>query len=172
MKKIPSVLKKIVALTKNLLLMAIILYAVTLFQQRNLLPTDQTPAPYFNLATLDNPQQRVTIADLKGTNTVLYFFAPWCSICRYSMPNLEKAYQQGELNAIAIALDYENIDEITQFTDSLDLTMPVLLGTRYTGQDYKVSAYPTYYVINEQLAITAHSMGYSTELGLRIRTRK
>ena len=88
------------------------------------------------------------------------------------MPNLEKAYQQGELNAVAIALDYKNIDEITQFTDSLNLTMPVLLGTRYTGQDYKVSAYPTYYVINEQLAITAHSMGYSTELGLRIRTRK
>ena len=50
------------------------------------------------------------------------------------MPNLEKAYQQGELNAIAIALDYENIDEITQFTDSLDLTMPVLLGTVYRSR--------------------------------------
>ena len=60
-------------MTKKLLLMAIIVYAVTLFQQRNLLPTDHTPAPYFNLATLDNPQQRVTIADLQGTNTVLYF---------------------------------------------------------------------------------------------------
>ena len=33
-----------------------------------------------------------------------------------------------------------------------------------------ISAYPTYYVIDEQLAITAHSMGYSTELGLRMRT--
>ncbi len=86
------------------------------------------------------------------------------------MPNLETAYQQGKLNAIAIALDYQSIAEVKQFTDSLDLTMPVLLGSKSTGQDYKISAYPTYYVIDEQLAITAHSMGYSTELGLRMRT--
>ena len=84
MKKIPSVLKKIVALTKNLLLMAIILYAVTLFQQRNLLPTDHTPAPYFNLATLDNPQQRVTIADLKGTVFV-------ATVCLISKKPINKA---------------------------------------------------------------------------------
>ncbi|MEC8138728.1 MAG: TlpA disulfide reductase family protein [Pseudomonadota bacterium] len=170
MKKNPTFLKKFISVLKNVVLMAVVVYAVTAFQQRNLLSTDKTPAPYFNLATLKDPTERMTIAQLQGKQTVVYFFAPWCSICRYSMPNLEKAHQQGKLNAIAIALDYQNIAEVKQFTDSLELTMPVLLGSKSTGQDYKISAYPTYYVINEQLAITAHSMGYSTELGLRMRT--
>ncbi|URQ91453.1 TlpA family protein disulfide reductase [Pseudoalteromonas sp. SCSIO 43101] len=170
MKKNPTFLKKFISVLKNVVLMAVVVYAVTAFQQRNLLSTDKTPAPYFNLATLNDPTERMTIAQLQGKQTVVYFFAPWCSICRYSMPNLEKSHQQGKLNAIAIALDYQNIAEVKQFTDSLELTMPVLLGSKSTGQDYKISAYPTYYVIDEQLAITARSMGYSTELGLRMRT--
>lgn len=170
MKKNPTFLKKFFSVIKTAVLIVVVFYAVTTFQQRNLLSTDKTPAPYFNLATLEDPTQRISIAQLQGKQTVVYFFAPWCSICRYSMPNLETAHQQGKLNAIAIALDYQNIDEIKQFTDSLQLTMPVLLGSRNTGKDYKVSAYPTYYVIDEQLTITARSMGYSTELGLRLRT--
>ncbi len=141
MKKNPTFLKKFISVLKNVVLMAVVVYAVTAFQQRNLLSTDKTPAPYFNLATLKNPTERMTIAQLQGKQTVVYFFAPWCSICRYSMPNLEKAHQQGKLNAIAIALDYQNIAEVKQFTDSLELTMPVLLGSKSTGQDYKISAY-------------------------------
>lgn len=162
-------LKKLASFVKSALLVVVVFYAVRAFQERHLLSADKTPAPYFNLTTLNDPTERFSISKLQGKQTVVYFFAPWCSICRYSMPNLEKAYQQGKVNALAIALDFENNEQVQQFTSTLNLTMPVLLGDRHTQQNYKITAFPTYYVIGPELHITARSMGYSTELGLRIR---
>ncbi|WP_404339124.1 TlpA family protein disulfide reductase [Pseudoalteromonas mariniglutinosa] len=162
-------MKKLISLLLNIIVLALVIFAVTTFQQRNLLSSDRTAAPYFNLANLEQPTSRVTIAQLQGKRTVLYFFAPWCSICRYSMPNLERAFKAREVNAIAIALDYETPQAVQAFSQELELTMPVLLGSSHTRQDYKVSAYPTYYVLDEELNIISRSMGYSTLLGLKFR---
>lgn len=162
-------MKLIRSIVINCILIGLIITAVTVFQQRNLLNTDNTPAPYFNLPLLDSNQQRLSIAQLKGNTTVVYFFAPWCSICRYSMPNLENVLSHSDINAIGIALDYKNEQEVAQFVDELNLTMPILLGNRHTQTNYKISAFPTYYVINGQLQITSRSMGYSSELGISLR---
>ncbi|CAM3962514.1 hypothetical protein PMAG_a1041 [Pseudoalteromonas mariniglutinosa NCIMB 1770] len=85
------------------------------------------------------------------------------------MPNLEAALLDSDINAVGIALDYKNQHEVIQFVDELKLTMPILLGDKNTKKNYKISAFPTYYVINEQLQITARSMGYSSELGISLR---
>nr|WP_273048854.1 hypothetical protein [Pseudoalteromonas sp.] len=87
---------------------------------------------------------------------------------RYSMPNLEAVLESSNINAIGIALDYRNPQEVVDFVSDLNLTMPILLGDRHTQSNYKISAFPTYYIINEQLHITARSMGYSSELGIKI----
>lgn len=86
------------------------------------------------------------------------------------MPNLEAAISDSDINAIGIALDYKNEQEVAQFIDELKLTMPILLGDKHTQSNYKISAFPTYYVVNEQLQITARSMGYSSELGINLRS--
>lgn len=143
---------------------------VTWWQTKDMLSTNETPAPYFSLPTLSQPDQRFNIAQLQEKQTVLYFFAPWCTICRYSMPNLEKLYSDGSVNAVAVVLDYSSIEEVQTFANELGLSMPVLLGSRNTASDYRVSAYPTYYVINEDLKIVSRAMGYSTEFGLTVRT--
>lgn len=162
-------MKKLISLLLNITALALIVFVVTMFQQRNLLSSDSTPAPYFNLADSKHTATRFTIAQLQGKHTVLYFFAPWCTICKYSMPNLENAYQSGEINAVAIALDYESPDAVNTFTKDLNLSMPVLLGTSHTRQDYKITAYPTYYVVDENLNIISSSIGYSTAIGLKLR---
>ncbi|MDQ9091347.1 TlpA disulfide reductase family protein [Pseudoalteromonas haloplanktis] len=153
----------------NIALAAIIFFLVSAFQERNLLKTDSSPAPYFNLPLLSATDTRLSIAELKGKTTVIYFFAPWCTVCKYSMPNLEAALLDSDINAVGIALDYKNQHEVMQFVDELKLTMPILLGDQQTQSNYKISAFPTYYVINEQLQITARSMGYSSELGISLR---
>jgi len=48
--------------------------------------------------------------------------------------------------------------------------MPVLLGTTETMKDFKIQAFPTYYVLDKEQKITKVSMGYSTEIGLRLNT--
>ncbi|KTF13473.1 TlpA family protein disulfide reductase [Pseudoalteromonas sp. H105] len=162
-------MKKLKSLIFNIILASVVFFAVTAYQQRNLLATDNSPAPYFNLPLLDDSEQRINVAMLGGKNTVIYFFAPWCTICRYSMPNLESALKGSSINAIGIALDYKNPQEVTNFVTDLNLTMPIVLGNNHTQSDYKISAFPTYYIVNEQLQITSRSMGYSSELGIKVR---
>lgn len=163
-------MKKTTQLLLNIGILVVLFYAVTGFQERNLLKSDDTPAPYFNLAKLNPSSERLSIAKLQGQKTVVYFFAPWCSICRYSMPNLEEAYKADKVNAIAIALGYKSKHAVMRFATDLNLSMPVLLGTTGTQNSYKISAYPTYYIIDEQLHIVGRAMGYSTELGIMLRT--
>jgi len=153
----------------NIALAAIIFFLVSAFQERNLLKTNNSPAPYFSLALLNKIDKRLSIAELKGKTTVIYFFAPWCTVCKYSMPNLEAAIKGSDINAIGIALDYKSTMQVEEFVSDLALTMPILLGNEQTQANYKVSAFPTYYIINEQLQISARSMGYSSQLGITLR---
>lgn len=164
-------MKKITSLLVNIIILVVVFFVVTTYQQRNLLSSDSSPAPYFNLPLLNDSAQRMDIAMLKGNTTVVYFFAPWCTVCRYSMPNLEAALVDSDITAIGIALDYKNAQEVAQFIDELKLTMPILLGDKHTQSNYKISAFPTYYVVNEQLQITARAMGYSSQLGITIRAQ-
>ncbi|KAF7774279.1 hypothetical protein PCIT_a0697 [Pseudoalteromonas citrea] len=144
--------------------------AISAYQELGMLADNgKQDTPYFSLAQLDNPAHRVDLSSLKGQQTVIYFFAPWCSICKYSMPNLDKLHKEGDLNAIAIALDYANEQSVRQFSQSLELSMPVLLGNHSTAKNFKIKAYPTYYVIDENLKIVERSVGYSSELGIKIR---
>ncbi len=152
----------------QIFIILIVFYGVSAFQQRNMLPIDDSPAPYFSLEQL-NGEQRFTIKSLQGQTTVVYFFAPWCSICKLSMPNLQAAMDDGDINAIAIALDYESKEQVADFVSQMQLNMPILLGSTNTAKQYKISAFPTYYVIDESLSITARSMGYSSELGIKFR---
>lgn len=151
-------------------LLILTLAAITAYQELGMLVDDgKQSAPFFSLPELDNPNKRVDLTSLQGQQTVIYFFAPWCSICKYSMPNLDKLYKSKKLKAIAIALDYPDIGSIKTFSQGLNLSMPILLGDRNTAQNFKIKAYPTYYVIDENLKITERSVGYSSELGIKLR---
>ncbi|MCF6143479.1 hypothetical protein PMAG_a1040 [Pseudoalteromonas mariniglutinosa NCIMB 1770] len=57
----------------NIALAATIFFLVSAFQERNLLKTDSSPAPYFNLPLLSATDTRLSIAELKGKTTVIYF---------------------------------------------------------------------------------------------------
>jgi thiol-disulfide isomerase/thioredoxin len=103
---------------------------------------------------------------------VVYFFAPWCFYCRNSIDNLDKLVANGDIAwARAIALDYEDFDEVRQFVAETGLQQPVLLGTRQTSQDWNINAYPTYFVLDAEGNITGRSVGYSTSLGLWARSK-
>ncbi|MCP4988643.1 MAG: TlpA family protein disulfide reductase [Colwellia sp.] len=107
----------------------------------------------------------------KGKTTVLYFFAPWCQVCHASISNLQAIYQKNEqIDVIAIALDFKSIQEVQEFTQQHKLTFPIALGNEVIKQNFQISGYPSYYVLSEENVIIGKSMGYSSELGLYLRT--
>ena len=69
-----------------------------------------------------------------------------------------------------IALSWEDIDEVNAFVKQHELTLPVLLGTPDIAQAYQISAFPTYYILDQQGLVIDRSVGYSSEFGLRWRT--
>ncbi|QDP01283.1 TlpA family protein disulfide reductase [Thalassotalea sp. PS06] len=165
-----------IQIIKSLILQAVIIVIVfngvsALRESAMLSSWGKEQAPDFHLTTLNS-----NIVDLNqamgSRKTVLYFFAPWCSICKYSIGNLQSLYEKhpGEqVQIYAIALDYVDVHEVETFVEGLDLTMPVLLGNESLKQAYQVSAYPSYYVLDGQQQVVHRSMGYSTELGLKLR---
>ncbi len=106
-----------------------------------------------------------------GRKTIVYFFAPWCQVCNFSIKNLQNVYQKTpNLNVIAVALDFVDVDEVKNFTQNHQLTFPVALGNELVKADYKVMGYPSYYVLDEENTIIARSLGYSSEIGLYLRS--
>ncbi len=102
---------------------------------------------------------------------VVYFFAPWCQVCHASIGNLQSIYEKNDaIDVIAVAMDFTSQAEVEKFTRQHKLTFPIALGDHRTKSNFKVQGYPSYYVINEQNLIASKSMGYSTELGIYLRS--
>jgi len=109
---------------------------------------------------------------LKAQNkqTLVYFFAPWCSVCHASIENLQNIYKKNsDIDVIAVALDFVDRAEVEAFTARHQLTFPVALGNEAVKKSFKVKGYPSYYVIDEDNTVVAKSMGYSSEIGMYLR---
>ncbi|GAA0818654.1 TlpA family protein disulfide reductase [Colwellia sp. D2M02] len=133
-----------------------------------------TPAQHHNesgaimLSTLNGEPVAL---QAQGNTTVLYFFAPWCQVCHASIGNLQNLFQHNEdVDVIAIALDYTSNEEVLKFTQRHQLTFPIALGDEKTKQAFAITGYPSYYIVDKDNVITAKSMGYSSELGLYLRS--
>lgn len=142
---------------------------VSLFRETSMLSTNNdSPVAQFELTSL---QGETVLIDSNGSDTVLYFFAPWCQICHMSIGNLEKIYTGGkEIKVVAIALDFADAREVSEFVSRHNLSFPIALGNEAIKHAFKVSAYPSYYILDGDNRVKSRSMGYSTEIGLYFRT--
>ncbi|MEH6473385.1 MAG: redoxin domain-containing protein [Halopseudomonas sp.] len=139
---------------------------ISYWQQNNLIQ-DRALAPVFTLNSLSGDE--VALGDIQSKHTLLYFFAPWCSICKLSIGNLNKLNADESLAVVAVALNYDSSAEVAEFAGGEELAVPVLLGTHQTLSDYRIEMFPTYYVLDEQKRVISKSVGYSTELGMKAR---
>lgn len=151
------------------LLLVAVFVLISMWQTRNL--PDDTHRPPLELAWLDD--MRADDVMVQGEVGVIYFFAPWCFYCKKSIDNLDVLVAGGDLAwARVIALDYGSLDEVREFIAETGVSLPVLLGNAQTSSDWQISAFPTYFVIDENGDIASRSVGYSTSLGLQARIWK
>ena len=107
----------------------------------------------------------------KTSKKIVYFFAPWCEICHASIGNLQAIYEKNDdIDVVAIALDFNEKEDVLAFTAKHQLTFPVAYGNEIVKKHFKVQGYPSYYVLDENNKIQAKSIGYSTELGILLRS--
>lgn len=102
--------------------------------------------------------------------TLVYFFAPWCGVCKIAMENLKLLPKMAGVNIVLVALDFETSDEVIDLIDEKHLSeFELIMGNQKTNLDYKIEGYPTYYVISDQGEVVTSSVGYSTTLGMLVR---
>ena len=154
----------------QLALLLVIVMGIAAWQTRHMVGKGER-APSLELTDLNGTH--ASLADNSGKKVVLYFFAPWCSVCHAASGNinaLREAYKDDEMAIYAVGLSWETVDELNQFAREHELNVPVLIGTDQTAAAYRISSFPSIYILDEDHRIAHHLAGYTTELGLRIRT--
>ena len=150
---------------REILIMVGLITAITLWQGRQLLSRGE-PAPSLRVGDFD-------LAQLRGQRVLVYFYAPWCGVCKMSAGNLEtlrSLFAEANLSFVAVALDYENQAEARQFLEEHHIPGTLVLGDPKIAQAWQIQGYPTYYLIDASGAIAHATFGYSTLPGLIVRT--
>lgn len=157
----------------QILIVFVVFQSVSFLRETSMLSTDteinsQSDLVFTHVPTL---MGETISLNSQGNKTIIYFFAPWCQVCHVSIGNLQGLYEKNDqLDVIGVALDYSSVDEVMTFTQQHQLTFPIALGSEKIKRAFSISGYPSYYVISEENSIIGKSLGYSSELGLYLRS--
>jgi len=169
--KIRHFLKQRTGLFLNALFFVAVFVAISTFQARNMLSKSSKEAPALNGPLLRGGSYDIAAA---GNRPMLvYFFAPWCKFCAVSSDNLTRLRRlrdDDSLEILTVALGWQDFDEVRNYVDRHELDLPVVLGDTQIAQDWRVYAFPTYYVLDSDRRIRRRDLGYSTQFGLWWRT--
>ena len=164
---------KMLRRARRLLLDAALILAVyagvSVWQTRDLLPAGKgLPAPVFDLPDLEGAVHRLGAG---GRPTLVYFFAPWCSVCELTSGNVQELKEAlgDDLRVLAVGLSYKDKAAVQRFAGEHELTVPVLLGHEQVSAAYQISAFPTFYYLDSAGRIVNHLVGYTSRPGLQLR---
>lgn len=157
---------------RDLLAILVVFLGVQLWQTRHLLPTgDHTTAPTFRLNTLDGGAGE--LGGPSSAATLVYFWAPWCGVCGVTASNVAAAARwldADRIRVVTVALAYEDQAAVARYIAEHRLEIPTLLGDDAVMEAYRVQAFPTFYWINRQGEVVGHAVGYTTRVGLWLRS--
>jgi thiol-disulfide isomerase/thioredoxin len=117
----------------------------------------------FKLKSLDGVEQK--LSDVLGAKaTLVVFFFPSCPYCNAAFPHVQKLYDsykaQG-LSMVWINVLPEEQKLIAAWREQHGYTVPVLLGSRSTPNDYKVMMTPTHYLLDARGQVLSKKAGFT-----------
>ena len=145
-------------LKKSLLPVIVIALLAFLALQLNNKPT----APDVSFSTIDGKQ--ISLGDLKNKVVLVNFWATDCPGCIKEMPdliNIHKQYQNKGFEVIAVAMSYDQITQIQNYSKSQALPFPVTHDSNGEISDRfgKVTLTPTAFIYDKQGRLLQHTIG-------------
>ena len=147
-----------------LLLFALLLSTVLDLWRSPALPED-SPLPVLTL-------QDGTRADLQAMSRerplLIYYWASWCAVCRFTTPAVEQLWQDGG-NLLTVALRSGDDARLQQGMARKGLTFPTHNDeSGDLAARWQVGVTPTFLVIKDG-ALVSSTTGWSSAWGLRLR---
>jgi len=170
MTRLKSNIRKYRSFLLNAGLFTAVFLGVLAFQSRNMLAADGELAPELRGTTLTG--QPYDLQDASARPALVYFFAPWCRICAASAGNLNRLRRwrdTDDIEIVAVALDWGAADEVREYVERHDLNVTVVLGDANLARQWRIQAFPSYYVLNSEHRVVRRDVGYSSQLGLWFR---
>ena len=94
-----------------------------------------TKAPALSLKDIRG--RTVRLSDYRGKVVLINFWATWCPPCRAEMPNLirwQRDHRKKGLQVIGITYPPQKKSEVRQFTRSLKVNYPIMIGSKETKE--------------------------------------
>lgn len=168
---IPSWPKKLRSHLGTAGLVLLVFFGVQAWQTRNV-PTGSLPDARFTLIQTDGQRRTTTLAEWRaqhpGQAVALHVWAEWCPICRTEEgtvtslskdhPVLSIAMQSGQPDAVARVLVRRQLPWATAVDPRGEIASA--LGFR---------AVPAFVVVDADGQLRTPTVGYTTELGMRVR---
>ena len=126
---------------------------ITAEDGQNIAPEVGALAPPFALPTADSGM--FALAEVRGTITIINFWATWCPPCRREMRDLQRLYQSrpNDLRILAVNLG-ESVQAVRAWATQLGLTYDVLLDRHgVAAKLYQVRGLPTTVVLDDESRI-------------------
>ena len=119
--------------------------------------------PNFTLNTLDGKE--VSLADFRGTPVLVNFWATWCSFCVDEMPDLQRAFEKGDVVVLGVNRA-ETLEKQRYFVENnLKITYPILLDPSDSlARAFGVAIMPTTFVLDREGTITQRKLGQYASL--------
>lgn len=123
---------------------------------------DSTP-----LQTVDG--ETVTLAKLSEEKPVLlYFWASWCSVCRFTTPDVARLHQEG-VNVMTIALRSGSEADVSRWLTRKNVTFPVINdASGEISRRWEISVTPTLVIVSKGEVVSTTS-GWTSYWGMKLR---
>ncbi|MDA8480559.1 protein disulfide oxidoreductase [Citrobacter sp. Awk 4] len=146
-----------------LALLTVVTVLVDAWRAPQVPPTfDSTP-----LQTVDG--ETVTLARLSEENPVLlYFWASWCGVCRFTTPDVARLHQDG-VNVMTIALRSGSEAEVSRWLTRKNVTFPVINdASGEISRRWEISVTPTLVIVSKGEVVSTTS-GWTSYWGMKLR---
>ncbi|MDR3256960.1 MAG: TlpA family protein disulfide reductase [Endomicrobium sp.] len=119
-------------------------------------------APVFLLKDIDG--NIFNLSDYKGKVVFLDFWTTWCPPCRAAIPAVKELHKTKTANYSNVVILGINIGEkqsiVEQFVKSNGITYNILLGDDKICGDYRVTGFPSFFIIDVTGEIVKRYVGY------------
>ncbi|MBX2840673.1 MAG: TlpA family protein disulfide reductase [Flammeovirgaceae bacterium] len=116
------------------------------------------------ISGVDLDGNAINLKDFRGEKVLLNFSVIGCGACKMALDHINKAdYRFTEKVKVLYINPEDNENRMKKFMERFPIPFPIIAGASEIGDKYRVSGYPSYFLIDEEGRIDQIKIGYSEE---------